>query len=743
MTRHFRILLQLFLAFTLCAVYARADISGIVSDPQGAPVAGATVHLLAGTYSRETTTDGAGRFRFSESTRGIYTLLATARGFSGTAERIEVQDGAATVELRLSLAARNEVVVVTAEPAEMPASAVASSTTVLTRAQLDEMHAENVAAALRHVPGLHLVQTGRRGGVAGVFARGGNSNFNLVMIDGVKVNDFGGAFNFANLPIESVERIEVVRGPQSALYGLNAIGSVIHIITRRPAGRLQARGAAEGGSFQTARGSLGAGGRSGPLAWNFDLMRDSTEGIVPNDDYRNETGSLHLDYAPGSAARLRYTFLVNANEVGSPGPYRFAPDGSPCANIDRCVDRVTRGKENSYLHGLQFEAQRGRFRQKFTGSVYSHRLGYESPFGPWNTRQLRGTAGSETSVSLAESDVLTFGFEYQRERIRNSFITDERFTDFPLFRNNFGWYAENRWERGGRLFLNTGLRLENIRTSAMPPDAFGGRPGSRARSTVTVNPKVSLAFLPRAGFGRAGGGTRLHASAGTGMRAPDAFELAFTNNPALEPERTTSFDAGVEHEFLGRRAVLDVTYFHNRYHDLIVTLGGGLSALSRYQSDNLANSRAQGVEVSGGLRPVEWLSLQGHYTWLKSEVLSLDRAPGRALAPLRVGQRLLRRPEHSAAYTVTWQIPRLRLALNAGAVMRSAVLDVHPQAGLSAGIPVNPGYVRPDAGAEFAIGRDVSLFARLYNFSDARYDEAYGFPALRRHFAAGLRFRWQ
>lgn len=707
--------------------FLSAEISGIVLDPRGAPVPGAVVHLLGGVYARSTATDAAGRFRFAPPADGAYTLLASAPGFSGAPQKITIRGGVARADLRLELAARSELLVVTAERAELPASSVASSTTVLTRAQLDEMHAENVAQALRHVPGLSVVQTGRRGGVTGVFARGGNSNFNLVMVDGVRVNDFGGAFNFANLPVEGVERIEVVRGPQSALYGLNAIGSVIHIITRRPTAPFQARGQAEGGSFGTVRGSFGAGGRAGRFGWNFDLMRHSSEGVVPNDDYLNQAGSLHLEYEPTAASRLRYTLLADANDVGAPGAFRFRP-----------VDRITRGKQNSYANGLEFEVQRGRFRQKLTGSLYNDRLGFVSPFGPSRFRQFRGSIGTETHVALAEGDVLTFGFEYQRERTRNTFIQDERGADFPLFRNNFGWYVENLYQRGGRLFLNTGLRLENIRTSELPADAFGARPSVRERSTVALAPKISAAFLPWPDAG-----TKFHASAGTGLRAPDGFELAFTNNPELEPERTTSFDVGIEQELAGRRVVLDFTYFYNRYHDLIVTLRGDLRGLSRWQSDNLSNSRAQGLELSGAARPAEWVSLHGHYTWLKSEVLSLDRAPGRVPTPFQVGQRLVRRPEHSVAYSITWHLRRLRLMLNTGAVMRSAILDVHPLLGLGGGLLQNPGYVRPDLGAEIALSREVALFGRLYNFSDSRYEEALGFPALRRNFVAGLKFRWR
>ena len=707
-----------------------AEISGFVVDPLGQPVANAPVHLLGGITSRAAHTDERGRFRFTAPDAAWYTLVAVVPGFAARPRKIAASE-AASVELRLELAARSETVVVTAERAEAPASAVASSVTVITRQQLEQTHAESLADALRGVPGMNVVQTGRRGSTATVFARGANSNSNLVLIDGVPVNDFGGFFNFAHIPVESIERIEVVRGPQSALYGLNAIGAVVHVITHRgsPEGgaAFQARGQIEGGSFGTVRGSVGAGGRSGRFAWNAGLMRLNTDGVVPNDDYRNEAASLRLEFMPTAATALRYTLLADANEIGSPGPYTVAP-----------VDTVSRGKQNTYVNGLEFEWQRGRVRQKLAGSLFVDRLGFESPFGPSFSRQLRGTAATETHVSLGESDVLAFGFDFQRERIRNTFITDAQFADFPLRRNSYGWFVENRYERGGRFFVNAGLRVEAIRTADLPADAWGSRPPTAARTNSAVSPKVSAALL-----NRPGGGAKFHASAGTGFRAPDGFELAFTDNPGLRPERTTSFDAGVEQQFFGRRAVIDLTYFHTRFHDLIVTVTGSLADVSRFQSDNVANSRAQGLELSGTVRPHDSVTINAHYTWMKTEVLSLDGAPGRALAPFRVGDPLLRRPAHSAAWMLTWHVPRLPLTLHSGAVARSSVLDVDPLFGLFGGVLENPGYVRPDAGMELALSREIVLFARLHNFTDRRYEEALGFPSLRRNFVAGLKFRWR
>jgi outer membrane cobalamin receptor len=717
----------LVVSLLLIPTLSRADITGRVLDPNGQPVPGAVVELLGGIHS-QTRTDAAGRFRLASPPDGTYTLLASAPGFSGRAARAAVLGGAAELDLHLELAARRDVVVVTAERTEIPASAAASSITVISRAQLEEMHAENAGDALRHVPGLNVVESGSRGAQTSVFARGGNSNYNLVLVDGVPVNDFGGGFNFASLPVDTIERIEVVRGPQSALYGLNAIGSVIHIITRRPEDRLEAHASAEGGSFGAARGSFGAGARTGPLSWNLDMTRQSTNGVVPNGDYRNEAAALRLELETTRWSRLRYTFLADANEVGAPGPYSFAP-----------VDRTTRGKENSYVNGLEFEWQRGRLRQKLTAGFYNDHTGYVSDFGPYDTRQFRGSAGAETSFSLTERHTLAFGVDYQREHFRNTFVTDQESAEFPVARTTLGWFLENRYERGGRFFLNTGLRLQSIGTAGMPSDAWGSRPPFDPHSVLALSPKVSAALLP--GHTMA---TKLHASAGTGLRAPDGFELAFTNNGRLRPERTASFDAGVERQWLRRRLALDATYFFNRYYDLIVTLSGAFRTLSRFQSDNLANSRAQGIELSGSARPAEWLSLEGHYTWLKSAVRSLDGAPGQALSPFQVGQPLLRRPAHSGAYSAAWQVRRLHhLTLNTGAYLRSSVLDVHPLFGAGGGLFKNPGYISPEVGVEIALTREVSLFGRLYNFSDSRYEEALGFPALRRNFVAGLKFHWR
>jgi outer membrane receptor protein involved in Fe transport len=294
-----------------------------------------------------------------------------------------------------------------------------------------------------------------------------------------------------------------------------------------------------------------------------------------------------------------------------------------------------------------------------------------------------------------------------------------------------GFFVENRYQYGGRFFLNTGIRFEDVYTDAMAAVLYGG-PARPAAQVFSPNPKLSAAWLPRAG-----GATRLHGSVGTGLRAPNGFELAFTNNPDLKPERTTGFDLGVEQRAWGKRMTFDATYFYNRYHDLIVTLGPTQQGLSTWQSANLSNARAQGLELSYAMRPVRSLRIAGHYTYNPTDVLPLSGS-SQAPAPFQVGQMLLRRPAHNAAYDISWT--HGRWTLDTSAFFRSSVLDVEPSYGASGGIYTNPGYTRADAGVEYAAWSNVAIYGRFRNLNDARYEEVYGYPSERRNFFVGMKF---
>jgi len=313
--------------------------------------------------------------------------------------------------------------------------------------------------------------------------------------------------------------------------------------------------------------------------------------------------------------------------------------------------------------------------------------------------------------------------------VKNTFITDASFSTFPITRNEYAVYGENRYEIGGRLLLSAGLRAEFFRTAAVPSDGFS-RPAFPESNISRVNPKLSAAYASQSG-------TRLHASFGMGLRPPSGFELAFTNNPGLRPERTRSFDAGVEQRF-GKLLEVDATYFYNRYYDLIVTLGGSLSSLSHYKSDNLANSRAQGAEFTARLRPARWVLITGSYTLLETRILSLDGSNNQAPSPFQVGQQLTRRPENSGNVVATFT--RGRLAADLTGYFRGKTLFEEPSFGASSGLFWDPGFANVGVNVNYALGHGVSAYGHLRNALNRNYEEIFGFPSPKLNFVAGMKW---
>lgn len=731
-----------FLVFLMgCAGSRAATLQGTVFDPSGRAVPGARVNLFAPLQAiDERQTDSRGQFEFDHLRSGVYRLVAEAPGFAASSTEIELRDRETeTVNLHLRLSVVQEHVIVSASLGGALAPQIGSSVSVVTRAEIEERDAQNVYEVLRGIPGVEINQTGRRGGVASAFIRGGNSNYNLVMVDGVQVNTFGGDFDFASLPAEGVDHVEVTRGPQSALYGSNAVTGVVNIVSRRGEGPPHFNLLEEIGSYSTWRVATGASGLTRGLGWAVHVSRMYSGGVVPNDRYRSQNAFLSLDDRRSQRRQAAFRFFGNANDAGAPGPFGSDPD-----QLFSGIDGVSRDKQNLFAYqGSYSERVSARFRQVVTGSIATSNFFFISPFGDSFSNNLRGIVNTRSEVTISGKDFLVAGFEYNREQIKNTFIADGEGTPFLLPRTSLAYFLENRWSPSNRWYLIAGLRIDDIRTQQLSPDAFGSRPFLPATSVTKVNPRVSVAyFAHEGGTGARFGTTRLHGSFGTGIRAPNGFELAFTNNSGLKPERSTSFDAGAEQRFLSNRAVLDVTYFHNRFKDQIVVLGGSLRNLSTFKSDNLANARSQGLEISFRSRPVSSLAVGGDYTLLDTAVLGLD---GSTLAqvPFQVGQQLLRRPRNSGAYYVTWEHGPLMLTTNA--YVRGAVLDLEPNLGSFActlGLPclfTNKGYIRADIGFTYRLLHGLELYGRVNNFLNRKYEESFGFPALHANVLGGMR----
>jgi outer membrane cobalamin receptor len=723
-----------------------AVIHGTVYDPDGRIVPGAEVRLLDSMIAvARTQSDSKGEYRFEDLLGGTFTVAAYMPGLTKVSAEIKLQASDTTVvDLHLQLSAVQEQVVVSASLGGALSPQIGSSVTVVDHDEIEDQGWETVADSIRNVPGVQINQSGQMGAVTSAFIRGGNSNYNLVMIDGIPMNDFGGALDLSPLPTDGVDQVEVTRGPMSALYGSNAVAGVINVVSESGEGPPHFSFDGEGGSYDTWRITTGGAGLTDGLSWAYNLSRVSTQGPVIDDTYRNQTSFVSLGYSRSPRRKFIAHFFGDAGRALFPGPwgsdpYDFYP-GIPASFTAQVQDLF--GYQASYTE--QFSS---RFQQITTVSVSTDQYSFPGTLATGelssSTKNERLVANTRSEITVSSKDVFVAGFEYDREQYKDTFVADANNVPFDLPRDSYAFFAENRWNPGSRWFLTTGVRVDSIQTGALPADEAGaGRPFIPATSITKVDPRISVAYVARQSSSGLFGVTRIHSSFGTGIRPPDGFELGFTDNPQLKPETSISFDGGVEQRLLNDKAVVDVTYFYNRFRDQIVTLGNPDGDLSSFISANLAKSRAYGIESSLRVRPTRSLELAGEYTWLNTAILALDGSSTVPL-PFVVGEPLLRRPRSSGGYEATWT--HGRLMLNSNASIRGAVLDLEPNLGTYACMIEpqclfrNPGYVDANAGFAYQLPRGVTIYGRLNNFLNEKYEEAFGFPALRLNFIAGVK----
>jgi outer membrane cobalamin receptor len=702
----------------LCRSVSAATISGRVVDPNGQPVSSAHVVVTSsalGTVADQET-DQDGRYAIAALAAGAYEVRVVRDGFDADPVRALLNaEEARTVDVALRLSALRESIVVSAAQVDLPLSRAADTVTVVTSRDIETRQIETIGDALRLVPDLAVTRSGGRGAITSLFPRGGASNYTLVLVDGVRVNSFGGGYDFGHLGVADIDRIEVVRGPESALFGSDAIGSVVQIVTKR-GGKTRGDASIEGGSQGTERFAASGAGSNGPWSWGGAAEQEKSDGFtgiapasgetVSNDDdhLRRVDGS--IGWQKPNGADVFVTGALARDERGFPGPFGSNPAGNFSG-----VDRVSRGiNDRRQLGGRVTNPWSDRVRQRIDVNVYDLSSHFTSAFGPSDsgTRRYDGRVQEDVAVSTAVA--FSGGVELTRERGTSSFIAN------PIERTVTGTFGEFRYVATERLFVTGGARLEHLSRSGQD-------------SIDSFNPKIAASYVV--------GSTRLHASAGTGIRPPDAFEIAFTDNPNLKPERSRSVDGGVERRLANGAAAIGATAFFNRYDDLIVSVGRSLRDASQFKTDNISNAESRGIEVTFDARPSSRVAVHANYTFVDSQILSVDGLVGTAPPPFKVGDALLRRPRHQG--TVDVAFTQGRLSAFADLTTRSQVLDVEPNFGASGGLFFNPGYAFGNVGATVRVARQLDVFARVINVTDRVYEEAFGFPALRRSAIAGVR----
>jgi vitamin B12 transporter len=614
-------------------------------------------------------------------------------GTAGAQEPGRAAPGAAP-EIR-----RSEPVVVTATREEEPLEQVGASVTVVPEEAMRAQEQRAVEETLRAVPGVEVQRSGSLGKLSTLRIRGANPTQVQVLVDGVRVKSLtSGDFDFADLTLDGVERIEVLRGPQSTLYGADAIGGVVNVITRRGGGPPSAFLDVEAGNYDTYRERIGASGGAGPWAFSLGVSRVDFGGQFRNDGHDLTSANARLAYA-----------LPNRGELALVGRFADGHRGIPFATTfpDADPDR----EQDDRLWLLSFEWRQpwaAVWETRLRASAVDEALTFRDrpdlahPFG---FRSDISTARREVDwyhlLTPVPWDTVTLGVEYRNEVGENKGAFRETVDSWALV-------AQNHLRLLERLFLTVGVRHDGN-------SAFEDRTTARA----------ALSYLIRATD------TRLKASWGQGFRAPTFNELFFPafapcppfGNPRLRPEESESWDAGVEQHLWARRVRLGATFFRSDFTDLIETALVDAANFC-FQAQNVGRARTQGVEVEASVAPVEGLLLALAYTHTDTE----DRTTGR---PLR------RFAPNRLAATVTWE-PWPGLTLSGEVLVSSSQFE-------APGRPRNPGYTVVNAAASYRLPwrwrwlSSIVLHVKAANLLNEDYAEVAGFPALGTHVVAGVR----
>jgi outer membrane cobalamin receptor len=561
-----------------------------------------------------------------------------------------------------------------------------------------------------------------------VFIRGGESRYARVMVDGVPVNQPGGAYDFGTaLPFE-LERLEIVRGAASSLYGTDALAGVVSFTTRRArAGeRPSLRGEGELGSYDWQRFLGATSGASGAFDWNLGAQHLATDNEAPNSRFEQKGAALSTGWRLDGRTQARAVVRYDDSTNGTPGPTAFGPPDldasferedlvlsatlrrdhgrfSQQASVGYSrTDQLSLNPADSGCHVPEWEGQPGAFPM----------CDFPNPAGFQNQTD-RLAAGYQADAALGTRHLLTAGAELEHE----TGALGNRSEDLlEPARTNFGVYLQDRLLLGRRAYLTLGGRVETN-------DSYG----------THVVPRAALAYRAREGDDA----TTLRASFGMGIKEPSFFEsygesFFAQGNPDLDPERSTTFDLGVEQRLFASRVRASLTYFHHDYEDQIAY---SVVDFETFEGTyvNLARTRAQGLELELEARPLPELSLFGQYTFLDGEILE---SPSDFDPVYAAGQPLLRRPRHQGSLAAQLSFPRWSAGVTLALVGERADSDF-----VGIGLTTNPGYARLDARLRVLLGGPLEAYVVGDNLTGEQYQEALGYPALGRAVRGGLRLR--
>lgn len=617
------------------------------------------------------------------------------------------------------VAAPRHDIVVTATRLETPEKKVGCSLTVITGEELARTHKTFLIEALEAALGLTTLRNGGPGATSSVSIRGANSEHTLVLLDGLEINDPinpARSYDLTHMSLGQVERIEILRGPQGLLYGSDALGGVVNIITRKGAGKPRLTMASSADTLRSLSADIGLAGAGRKADYSLGLFHERTAGIsaassdyagnFEKDGYRNLSLAARFGFSPRPTTSLTLTVraVKDRTELDNYG----GPGGDDPNNLQDYGSLLVRGQ----YRGL---SERGRWERRVSVSWLGTRRDYTNPVDEAHPQDREeGSYRSDmfkldwqNDFFLHPANTLTAGLEIEEEKGRSDYASESAWgafeSPFPSVRaGSAGVYLLDRWEVRERFFITAGVRA----------DRHG-----QAGSAVTY--RVAPAYLIVAT------GTKFKATLGTGFKSPSLYQLYAPatswgpiGNAGLRPERSTGWDAGIEQNLLAGRVVLGLTWFDNAFRDLI-----DYDSMAGYV--NIGRARTKGLEASAKAEPGGGVRLGASYTRLSAR----DED---------AGTELLRRPRGKFCADVGARLAgRFDLTVTGLYVGRRLDRDFSAYPYQTVALP---GYVLVGAVLTAAVNSRLEVFARLDNVLNARYEQVWGYGAPGLSLRTGFRY---
>jgi vitamin B12 transporter len=781
------------------------SLTGSVKDPQGASLPGATVTLYARArnFRLRTSTDSSGTYRFERLAPGEYLVEAAAEGLaSASAHQLVIERGqTATLTIPLELSGVRTTVVVTASDSPQSVDEVSKAVTVVNRQEIDERDESAIADALRTVPGLRVQQLGGPGSFTSIKTRGLRNEDTAILIDGLRFRDAGAPQGDASgfledLIVTDVSRVEVLRGSGSSLYGSNAIGGVINLVTDEGGGPFHGSLLAEGGGLGMFRGraQIAGGARHNSVAYSGGFSHlNVSRGLDNQDEARNTSGQgrvlfsltptatlvgriyasksrLQLNNSPQGLGNLPPTGIIEAIAL-SPGEQRRFEAGVPgsllnrgAANFIPAANDPDNFRKANFFSGAVIFAQRPNETFGYTISyqgLVTHRTGRNGPLGV-GFQPFGGTEQSDFDARIhainarfdlraGRANLITGGYEFESENFKNPSIQPDPSdnSNVNVTQRSHTFFVQDQLRfMDDRLQISGAFRTQFFR---LQQPVFTPAASSPYRGLTFLSPPTAYTADGSVAYMFRSSGTKLRGHVGNGYRAPSLYERFGTffsgffgyspvGDPRLEPDRSIAFDAGIDQTFYNNRVRASATYFYTELQKVIIFDFSGLinsatDPFGRFGGYvNTNGGIARGLELSMTATPARALNISAAYTYTKS----LQRRP--QLAGIL---RSLVIPDHQFSLVVTQQIARRVLVvfdLAASSDYLAPILDPNT---FSSRAYRFGGTVRADLGSSYTLpfkeSRSLRLFAYVDNIFNREYFES-GFRTPGRTGRAGASF---